>query len=87
MMKGTPFQHKPTLGGGIMLNVSTELGKLLSVVTDEVAPYDTRSNASDFNSMPWGDDAGFIIAIVPATISPESLIHAKQPNKAKKEVE
>jgi hypothetical protein len=67
LMKGTPFQHKPTPGGGIMLNVSTEMGKLLSVVTDEVAPYDTRSNASDFNSMPWGDDGGFMIAIVPAT--------------------
>ena len=67
MMKGTPFKHTVTPGGGIMLNVSTEMGKILSVVTDEVTPYDTRSNASDFNSMPWGDDPGFIIAIVPAT--------------------
>lgn len=66
MLKGTPFKHTATPGGGIMFNVATEMSKMLATVTDEVTPYNTRSNLTDFNSIDWGYDGGFLIAIVPA---------------------
>ena len=84
MMKGTPFQHKANPGGGIMFDVVTEMGKVLSVVTDEVTPYNTRSNITDFNSMNWGEQGGFIIALVPTITSGDQRgVYAKIKDRAK----
>ena len=66
MISGPRFKHEVGPGGGIHFNLVTEMGKILDTVTNEVTPYDTRSNLTDFNSMNWGNDGGFIIAIVPA---------------------
>lgn len=70
MLKGESFKLNTSPMGSVIFDMPTEFNKLLTVVTDEVAPYDTRSNIADFNSLNWGLDGGFFMACVPVSELP-----------------
>jgi hypothetical protein len=72
MLKGESFKLNTGPMGGVILDVSTEFNKLLTVVTDEVVPYNTRSNITDFNSLNWGNDGGFFMACMPVSEVPQN---------------
>lgn len=50
---------------GLMFTLTGELAKMCKIVTDDVTAYDTRGNQDDFNSVNWGNDGGFFIAVLP----------------------
>ena len=75
--KGKPFEIplREHIGGVVSahFDLTTEFKKMHSVVTGDIIGYDTRSNKADFDSLNWGNDGGFFMAVLPTIKQPQGV--------------
>jgi len=61
-----PNQYKlPIVGGFVSMTADVELKKMINAVTSDIIPHNTKSNQADINAINFGDEAGFMVALVP----------------------